>query len=70
MTGLLTSFISERRYVTKRDLPDLMSKTWKAFKPQFAVNVFKKAGIVPFSRNAIDVKSLAPSHPFIGKIYL
>ena len=51
---------------TKRDFPDLISKTWKAFKPQFAVNRFKKAGIVPFSRNAIDVKSLAPSHPFIG----
>ena len=25
-------FISERRYVTKRDFPDLVTKTWKAFK--------------------------------------
>ena len=59
-------FISERRYVTKRDFPDLVAKTWKAFKPQFARNGFKKAGIVPFCRNAIDIQSLAPSNPFVG----
>ena len=59
-------FISERRYVTKRDFPDLVAKTWKLFKPQFAVNGFRKAGIVPFCRNAIDIQSLAPSNPFVG----
>ena len=57
-------FLSQRRYITKRDFPTLLSKTWKTFKPTTAINGFKKTGIIPFSRDVIPVTSLAPSHPF------
>lgn len=57
-------FLSQRRYITKRDFPTLLSKTWKTFKPTTAINGFKKTGIIPFSRDVIPITSLAPSHPF------
>ncbi len=31
-----------RRYITKRDFPALLAETWKSYKPQSAVNGFKK----------------------------
>ena len=56
-------FLSQRRYITKRDFPTLIAKTWKTFKPTTAINGFKKTGIIPFSRDVIPITSLAPSHP-------
>ena len=57
-------FLSNRRYITKRNFPSLITKAWKSFKPSSAKNAFRKAGIIPFSREAVSIDSLAPSVPF------
>ena len=57
-------FISERRYVTKKDFPKLIGEAWKSYDPQIGVNGFKKAEIFPFNRDAISIKSTTPSDPF------
>ena len=58
-------FLSERSYVTHRDFPGLVSDTWKTFRPESAINGFRKAGIVPLCHRVIGVESLAPSNPLI-----
>ena len=50
---------------TKRDFPGLVSDTWKTFRPESAINGFRKAGIVPLCHRVIGVESLAPSNPLI-----
>lgn len=63
-------FLSERRYVTKRDFPALIGQAWKSYKPEYGINAFKKAGIVPLNRNAIANTSLAPSSSYQVTDYL
>ena len=65
-----TFFLSERRYVTKRDFPALIGQAWKSYKPEYGINAFKKAGIVPLNRNAISNTSLAPSSSYHRSDYL
>ena len=68
-----TFFLSERRYVTKRDFTALIGQAWKSYKPKYGINafnVFKKAGIVPLNRNAISNTSLAPSSSYQVTDYL
>ena len=37
---------------------------WQLYKPEIGINGFRKAGIFPFSREAIAVSSLNPSNAF------
>ena len=57
-------FLAERRYVAKKDFPKLIGQAWKTCAPNTIINGFKKAGIVPLNRDAINVKSLMTSLPF------
>ena len=50
--------------MTKKDFPKLIGEAWKSYDPQIRVNGFKKAGIFPFNRDAISIKSTTPSDPF------
>ena len=57
-------FMGDIRYITKRDFPGLIGKVWNSYRPEIAINGFKKAGICPFSREAVGVSALNPSIPF------
>ena len=46
------------------------ANAWKSYKPEYGINAFKKAGIVPLNRNAISNISLAPSSSYQVTDYL
>ena len=57
-------FMGDICYITKRDFPGLIGKVWNSYRPEIAINGFKKAGIYPFSREAVGVSALNLSIPF------
>ena len=55
----------ERRAITRRDFPSLLSEVWKTgYKPQNAVGGFKHAGISPYNHRVIPDSALHYSEPF------
>ena len=61
-------FLKERRYIKKIDFPSLIGEVWRSFKPEYAINGFRKTGIIPLNRNAIEDSSLLPSEPFTSQL--
>ena len=61
-------FLKERRYIQKIDFPSLIGEVWRGFKPEYAINGFRKTGIIPLNRNAIEDSSLLPSEPFTSQL--
>ena len=50
--------------MAKKDFPKLIGQAWKTCAPNTIINGFKKAGIVPLNRDAINIQSLMTSLPF------
>ena len=61
-------FLKERQYIKKSDFPSLIGEVWRGFKPEYAINGFRKTGIIPLNRNAIEDSSLLPSEPFTSQL--
>ena len=57
---------SRIKSVDKSSFPALLKKLWEQLNPQHAVNGFRKTGLFPFNRNAVDNKILnSVSDPLI-----
>ena len=57
-------FRRNRRYITKRDFPSLLSEVWQAYKPESAINGFRKAGVHPLNPHVVQESSTNYSTPF------
>ena len=47
-----------KRPIGKKDFPSLIKKVWQAYKPDHGKNGFKKAGIIPYNKDAISRDTL------------
>ena len=43
----------ERRGLTKRDFPEILSGIWKQYDEETAIGGFRGCGIYPFDRNVV-----------------
>ena len=57
-------FRTHRRYINKRDFPALLATAWKTFKPEMAINGFRKTGILPFNKDAVEASAIHLSAPY------
>ena len=57
-------FLRRCTYINKKNFPSILAEAWKSFKPETAVNSFRKAGIVPFNKDAVSQTSLTHSVPY------
>ena len=54
----------ERKIITKREFPSLLSHLWCSIKPDYVNSGFCKRGIVPFSPQAVSSSTADPSEVF------
>ena len=59
-------FRRTKKAVTKANFPTLLRKVWQAYKPEYGVSGFRKAGVHPFNKDAVPQASLILSEPFHG----
>lgn len=57
-------FWTNRRYISKRNFPVILADAWKAFKPDMAINGFRKTGVSPFNSGVVDASSICLSAPY------
>ena len=53
-----------RKSVTKKDFASILGNVWKKYDPQSGVNGFRKTGIIPLDKNAIEKDAQRYSEPY------
>ena len=68
MKAILYHTRRERRPITKRDFPSLLSQVWRQYNEETCKGGFRKCGIYPFNGDFVPSTSFKHSQPFNNQL--